>query len=203
MIALIKGNLTFKSPNHIIIDVGGIGYQAFVPLSSYYSLPEVGNPVILNIHTYLKEDAIQLYGFLTKEEKDIFLYLIGITGIGPRLAINILSGISTFDLVKAISEGNLVALNAIPGVGRKTAERLILELREKIGAIQDAGLKPKDSKYEDALSALVNLGYKRSHAEESLKQFTVKTQDSELTSMGYELSVEEMIKEALKALHRK
>ncbi len=210
MIASIKGNLTFKSPNHIIIDVGGIGYQVFVPLSSYYSLPEVGNPLRMNIHTYLKEDAIQLYGFLTKEEKDIFLYLIGITGIGPRLAINILSGISTYDLVKAISEGNLVALNAIPGVGKKTAERLILELREKIGAIQDSGLKPQDSKYEDALSALVNLGYKRSHAEESLKQFTshssqltVKIQDSELRSMGSDLSVEEMIKEALKALHRK
>lgn len=196
MIALIKGNLTFKSPNHIIIDVGGIGYQVFVPLSSYYSLPEVNNPVRLNIHTYLKEDAIQLYGFLSKEEKEIFLYLIGITGIGPRLAINILSGISTFDLVKAISEGNLVALNAIPGVGRKTAERLILELREKIGAIQGAGLKPQDSKYEDALSALVNLGYKKSHAEEALRKFRA---DPGLNSG----SVEEMIKEALKVLHRK
>lgn len=200
MIASIQGNLTFKSPNYLIIDVGGIGYQVFVPLSSFYSLPKLGDFVRLNIHTYLREDSIQLYGFLSKEEKDLFLFLIGVTGIGPKLAINILSGISPSDLIRAISEGNLVTLNAVPGVGKKTAERLILELREKIIQVQYSEIQTPDSEprtnYEDALSALVNLGYKKSHAEEALRKFRA---DPGLNSG----SVEEMIKEALKVLHRK
>lgn len=205
MIATIEGSLTFKSPNYLIIDVGGIGYHVFIPLSSYYALPETGNSVRLNIHTYLKEDAIQLYGFLSKEEKDIFICLIGVTGIGPKLAINILSGISPSDLVKAISEGNLVKLNTIPGVGRKTAERLILELREKIGLIRYSEIETQDSKHEDALSALINLGYKRSHAEEALR----RTQDATLKQVQgktqgiKEMTVENMIKEAFKVLHGK
>ncbi|MEK6689856.1 MAG: Holliday junction branch migration protein RuvA [Nitrospirota bacterium] len=198
MIASIEGNLTFKSPNYLIIDVGGIGYQIFVPLSSFYFLPNIGDSIRLNIYTHLKEDAIQLYGFFSKEEKEIFISLIGVTGIGPKLAINILSGISPSDLVKAISEGNLVTLNAIPGIGRKTAERLILELKEKIGSLRGPEVSAEgiDNNYEDALSALVNLGYKRSLAEMALKQFRT---DSGLNSK----SVEEMIKEALKILHRK
>jgi Holliday junction DNA helicase RuvA len=198
MIASIEGNLSFKSPNYLIIDVGGIGYQIFVPLSSFYFLPNIGDSIRLNIYTHLKEDAIQLYGFFSKEEKEIFISLIGVTGIGPKLAINILSGISPSDLVKAISEGNLVTLNAIPGIGRKTAERLILELKEKIGSLRgpEVSVEGIDNNYEDALSALVNLGYKRSLAEMALKQFRT---DSGLNSK----SVEEMIKEALKILHRK
>lgn len=203
MIASIQGSITFKSPDYIIVDVGGIGYQVFIPLSSFYSLPKLGDSVRMNIHTHLKEDAIQLYGFLSKEEKELFLYLIGVTGIGPKLALNILSGISSSDLIRAISEGNLVTLNAIPGVGRKTAERLILELREKIGSVQYVELKTQDTNhnYEDALSALVNLGYKRSQAEDALKQFKVTS--SGRTTITDEVTVEEMIKEALKILHRK
>lgn len=198
MIASIEGNLTFKSPNYLIIDVGGIGYQIFVPLSSFYFLPNIGDSIRLNIYTHLKEDAIQLYGFFSKEEKEIFISLIGVTGIGPKLAINILSGISPSDLVRAISESNLITLNAIPGIGRKTAERLILELKEKISSLRgpDVSAEGIDNNYEDALSALVNLGYKRSLAEMALKQFRI---DSGLNSK----SVEEMIKEALKILHRK
>ncbi len=198
MIASIEGNLTFKSPNYLIIDVGGIGYQIFVPLSSFYFLPNIGDSIRLNIYTHLKEDAIQLYGFFSKEEKEIFISLIGVTGIGPKLAINILSGISPSDLVKAISEGNLVTLNAIPGIGRKTAERLILELKEKIDSLRGPEVSAEgiDNNYEDALSALVNLGYKRSLSEMALKQFRT---DSGLNSK----SVEAMIREALKILHRK
>jgi Holliday junction DNA helicase RuvA len=196
MIASIQGSLIFKSPNYLIIDVGGIGYQVFVPLSSFYSLPKLGGSVKLNIYTHLKEDAIQLYGFLSQEEKDIFLSLIEVTGIGPKLALNILSGISPSDLIKAILEGNLFTLNSIPGIGRKTAERLLLEMKDKVSKIQDSRLKTQDTRqeYEDALSALVNLGYKRPHAEEVLKRFTVH--DSQFT-------VEEIIKEALKILHSK
>lgn len=202
MIASIQGNLVFKSPNYLIIDVGGIGYQVFVPLSSYYYLPKVGDIIKLNIYTHFREDAIQLYGFLSNEEKDLFLSLIGITGIGPRLALNILSGISPSDLRRAISEGNLVMLNAIPGVGRKTAERLILELKEKIGPVQgsEINIQEKGSIYEDALSALINLGYKKSQAEEALKHFTSNTRRIESQS---ETTVEQMIKEALRILQRK
>lgn len=205
MIASIRGNLTFKSPNYLIIDVGGIGYQVFVPLSSYYSLPKLGDSVKLNIHTHLREDSIQLYGFLSKEEKELFLCLIGVTGIGPKLALNILSGISPSDLVKAISEGNLLALNTIPGVGRKTAERLVLELKEKIGPLQVEEMKVQGDgqTYEDALSALVNLGYKKSHAEDALKQFKVSSYKLQVKNQKTEeYSVEDMIKEALKLLHR-
>lgn len=207
MIASIKGSLTFKSPNYLIVDVGGIGYHIYVPLSSYYSLPELGNPVTLNIHTYLKEDTIQLYGFISKEEKEIFLSLIGVTGIGPKLALNILSGISPSDLVKAIAEENIVMLNGIPGVGRKTAERLVLELREKISQVRetrDESRETKDEKYKDALSALINLGYKRSQAEEALKQFTVHPGLAPRSEAGSsQFTVEDMIKGALKILHKR
>lgn len=205
MIASIQGNLIFKSPNYLIIDVGGIGYQVFVPLSSYYSLPNQGDSVRLNIHTHLREDSIQLYGFIRKEEKDLFLFLIGVTGIGPKLALNILSGISPSDLVKAISEGNLLTLNTIPGVGRKTAERLVLELKEKISPLRvgELSVQDQDHKYEDALSALVNLGYKRPQAEEALKQFKVTSYKLQVQNQkAEEYSVEDMIKEALKILHR-
>jgi len=207
MIASLQGSLIFKSPNYLIIDVGGVGYEVFIPLSSYYYLPRVGDFVRLNIHTYIREDAIQLYGFLSREEKEIFLSLIGITGIGPRLALNILSGISPPDLRRAISEGDLGTLNAIPGVGRKTAERLILELREKVLHVQDSEPQTPSpesrTNYEDALSALINLGYKRSQAEGALKQLRVQGQRSQVQPQDSGLGVEEMIKEALKILHRR
>lgn len=204
MIASIRGSLAFKSPEYLIIDVGGVGYQVFVPLSSFYVLPKVGDIVNLKIHTHLRDDAIHLYGFLTKEEREIFQSLISIQGIGPKLALNILSGISTQELIKAISEGDILTLSTIPGVGRKTAERLVLELKEKIGYIQESTLKhhelvsgqdktqKRDHNYEDALSALVNLGYKKSEAEEALKRIHLEGD-----------SVENLIKGSLRIFHRK
>src|SRR5512139_2168186 len=124
MIAQLAGALAQKSPDHLIIDVQGVGYQVFVSLNAFYRLPEPGDRVSLLIHTHVREDALQLYGFLDREEKDLFQLLLGISGIGPRLAINILSGTPARELKEALEAGDLVRLTAIPGVGKKTAERL-------------------------------------------------------------------------------
>ena len=168
MIARISGTLIFKSADHVIVDANGIGYRIFVPLTTFYELPEVSQSVTLYIHTHVKQDAISLFGFYSNGEKDIFQLMISVTGIGPRLAINILSGISAEALVKAVSQGNLNRLVGIPGVGKKMAGRMILELKDKvIKFISEEvmhragdGLKENEQVKEDALSALINLGYK-------------------------------------------
>ncbi len=175
MIGQLKGQLLTKKPNMLLVDVHGVGYEVFIPLTSFYELPNEGSEISLKIHTHVREDALTLFGFHTQREKDLFLKLISISGIGPKLAISILSGAQVEELAQAIAEGNLVRLTAIPGVGRKTAERLVLELKSQVTPFllpeQAAAAKQTGARSpleEDILSALVNLGYARAAAEKAL-----------------------------------
>lgn len=177
MIARISGLLVYKSPAYVIVDAQGIGYQVYVPLTTFYDLPDAGQPVVLHIHTHVRQDAINLFGFQTPEERDIFQLMLAVNGIGPKLAINILSGIAASELFKAVSEANLKKLVGIPGVGKKMAERIILELKDKVkklGVSAEHITKTEsaadDGMKEDALSALVNLGYKSQAAEDALNR---------------------------------
>ena len=195
VIAQITGTLAQKIPGEIIVDVNGVGYQVFIPLNVFYRLPEVGGSVSLQIFTHVREDAIQLFGFQDAGEKQVFLLLLGVSGIGPRLAINVLSGIPANDLARALKEGDEVRLVAIPGVGRKLAERMIVELKDKFATLAPAGAvsaKPDgDSQLSlDAVSALVNLGYKRAEAEQRV---------GEVLKRG-ERSLEDVLKEALRRM---
>lgn len=200
MIAHINGKIAYKSIDSVVIDVNGIGYEVFIPLSTYYKLPDVNQTVALNVHTHLREDAIQLYGFLSLEEKEAFALLISVSGVGPRLARNILSGISVSDLVSAISSSDKGRLSAIPGIGSKSAERLILELRDKIKKIsKTGGTKEPEAESDlltaDVISALDNLGYKNAQSAEAVKK--AKT----LLPAGFVF--EDLFKEALKLLSKK
>lgn len=195
MISQICGRLAHKSPEEIIIDCNGVGYGVRVPLSTFYELPDIGAEVVLRVHTHVREDALHLYGFLTGKEKELFGLLIGVSGVGPRLAINVLSGIATHNLEQALQEGDLLSLTRIPGVGRKTAERMLLELKDKVsapGAGAAAGIPMRDGMVKDALSALVNLGYQRGIAEEAVRDC--------VRQLGEELSLEELLKESLRML---
>jgi Holliday junction DNA helicase RuvA len=194
MIATLTGRLRRKAPDYLIVDVSGVGYQVSVPLSTYRSLPEEGEEVSLNIHTHLREDSLSLFGFITQEEKELFLLFLSVSGIGPKLAIAVLSHMSAQDLVHAIQTSDDSKLYASPGIGKKTAARMVLELRDKIKvlaptAAQEPPIRSGDA--EDAVSALVNLGYKRSIAEDTLRKVKQGRPD---------LTVEVLIKEALSAL---
>lgn len=172
MIAQLRGLLVAKDPGQVIVDVNGVGYQVFVPLSTFYQLPEIRQQVCLRVYTHVREDTIQLYGFHALEEKMTFELLTGVSGIGPRLAANILSGIAVEEFIPAITEGDIARLKAIPGVGRKTAERIILELKDKVLGIPCAGRvtvghqpsPSRDRTIEDVISALLNLGCSRKEA---------------------------------------
>lgn len=195
MIAHLRGTLAHKTATHVIIDVQGVGYGLAVPLSTFYRLPETGQSVSLNVHTHVKEDAIQLFGFLTPQEKEVFQIMISVSGIGPRLALNILSGISAEDLGQAISTQNFAKLTGIPGVGRKTAERIVFELRDKIIDILGKVSAPPaehEPVTNDALSALLNLGYKRAVAKNAV--------DAVMRELGETPSLEVVLTEALKKL---
>ncbi len=176
MIALLSGQLAHRAPDHIIVDVGGVGYQLQIPLSTFYRLPEAGQ-VRLQVYTNVREDAITLFGFFTAAEKDLFTLLISVSGVGPKLGINILSHIAPAELALALSQGDVTRLIAIPGIGKKSAERLVLELQDKASAYNlSASISAPlaadttaDSHHQDALSALVNLGYKESLAKQALK----------------------------------
>ena len=174
MIAQISGTLIQKSAGEIVVDVHGVGYQIFIPLNVFYQMPEIGARVSLQIYTHVREDALQLYGFRDDLEKQIFLLLTGVSGIGPRLAINILSGIPADELAQALREGDQVRLVGIPGVGKKLAERMIVELKEKLMSLPAAAASQKpmerDSQLmQDAVSALVNLGYRKAEAENNVR----------------------------------
>ncbi|MDP2681520.1 MAG: Holliday junction branch migration protein RuvA [Deltaproteobacteria bacterium] len=205
MIAHIKGKIIHKSPESVIVDVGGVGYEVYIPLSTYYKLPDLEEYVSLNTYTHVREDALQLYGFLTPMEKGIFQMLIAVSGIGPKLARNILSGIPADDLISAVSSADIARLKAIPGIGGKTAERLVVELKDKIAVIDrsqggcplGAGRKEEfgsryDSISKDVYSALVNLGYKGPMADKAIEK-AKKTNTSAAT-------FESLLKESLKAL---
>jgi len=200
MIALITGQLVYKSFEHVIIDVGGVGYRVQIPLSTFYTLPDQGE-VRLQIHTHVREDALLLYGFASSLEKDIFLLLLSVSGIGPKLALNILSHASAAELKEGIGSGNIKRLSALPGIGKKTAERLILELKDKMGRL-DTGSLPSPlastpvvtagDQLEDVVSALVNLGYKESQARKTLEALEIPP----------DASLEQILKSALKILMR-
>ena len=177
MIASLTGRLAFKAPTHLALDVQGVGYEVFVPLSTYDSLPPLNDTVSLSIHTHVREDAIQLFGFVTQLEKDAFVLLTSVSGIGPKSALGILSALPVSDLVSAVRAADVEKLEAVPGIGKKTAGRIVLELKEKVvklhpalaqsGEPSPAGTDPT---VEDALSALTNLGYRAQDARDALKQ---------------------------------
>ena len=168
MIAHLRGKLAQKDPARVIVDVNGVGYEVFVPLTTFTALPDTGSEVSIDVHTHVREDMIALYGFSTRRERIIFEKLMTISGIGPKLAVTILSGGSVEDLVTAIKRSDLARLTAIQGVGKKTAERIILELKDRL---QDFVEGPAKSHVEnDVLSALENLGYLRAHAEAAMRR---------------------------------
>jgi holliday junction DNA helicase RuvA len=197
MIASLRGILKCKSPTEILVDVGGVGYAVSIPLSTYSTLGELESPVHLLTYFHVREDAMQLYGFGTEAERRYFKLLISITGIGPKIAQGILSGISVTDLRQHIVGGNIAALTSIPGIGKKTAERLVVELRDKIGKSEEPSAQSTmtgDRNTEirnEALLALLSLGYNRISAEKAIR---LALNDGS----GSELNVEELIKKALK-----
>jgi Holliday junction DNA helicase RuvA len=183
----------------VIIDVNGVGYEVTVPLTTFYELPELGSTVSLHVHTHVRENALQLYGFQTPHEKDLFIRLMGVNGIGPRLAVNILSGISAQDLVASVRRGDVARLTIIPGVGRKTAERIVVELKDKLTALDAPGEMDLPASTEigvalldDALSALLNLGYKRAVAHRAVEQASKLLQG--------DITLEGLLQESLRAL---
>jgi Holliday junction DNA helicase RuvA len=168
LIGHLHGQILRKSPQEVVVDVAGVGYRVLIPVSTFYRLGEEGQPVSLRVHTHVREDALALYGFLSGPEQALFERLIDVAGVGPRLAINILSGIEAPDLVSALREGDVARLTRIPGVGKKTAERLVVELRDKMPALvapQGTAAPSGHGMKGDLLSALSNLGYSRAEAE--------------------------------------
>ena len=175
MIAYLRGQIFEKQPNRIIVDVSGTGYDVQVPLSTFYGLGEAGSEIALRIHTHVREEALALYGFATRLEQDLFERLIGISGIGPKLALAVLSGIEPAELIRAIERGDVARLTGIPGVGKKTSERIVLELKDRLPRLQPAtaasGVEVLDppALRDDVLSALMNLGYHRPLAEKAVE----------------------------------
>lgn len=193
MIARLRGRLLEKHPTRVIVDVNGVGYDVHVPLSSFSAIGEVGAELTLRIHTHVREDALQLFGFVSALELTLFERLIDVSGIGPRLALAVLSGISPSELTDAISRGDVARLTAVPGIGRKTAERIVLELKDKIAVSAAGGAAEPVGPREDLLSALVNLGYHRAAAEKAV--------DQALRSSP-ELAFEDALRRSLRALTR-
>jgi holliday junction DNA helicase RuvA len=202
LIAQLSGKLIYKQPNTIIIDVQGVGYEVNIPLTTFYVLGEIGSEVSLKIHTNVREDALQLFGFAILRDKELFLKLLSVSGIGPKLAITMLSGLASAELITAITKNDLGRLTAIPGVGKKTAERVVVELRDKLSkivfeegeltaaietAVSDAAIK------EDTVSALVALGYAKPLAERAVA--------AALSEEG-EMTIQAVLKRSLKRLSR-
>jgi len=198
MIALLTGKIAGKSPDSVILDVNGVGYRVQIPFSTFFALPEDGATLTLNIHTNVKEDAIHLYGFLTPKEKQFFQLLITVSGVGPKLAKDILSNIQPDQLASALCRGDIVRLSAIPGIGKKTSERLVLELKDKIVKLGLAGTsdgsstlsKQESSIRDDVASAIINLGYKEALVIKTLSEIDT----------GADAPMETVLKLALKRL---
>jgi len=202
MIAQLSGKLVQKQPNTVIIDVGGVGYDVTIPVSTFYELGEPGTDVSLKIHTHVREDALQLFGFWTGREKELFLKLTSVSGVGPKLAITMLSGMPAGELINAITNNDLVKLTSIPGVGRKTAERVVVELRDKLAVIslesREADRKaahelaPGEAAVrDDTISALMALGYPKAIAERAVS-FALREEG--------ERTIEAVLKRALRRL---
>ena len=202
MIAQLSGKLIVKLPNTVVIDVGGVGYEVTVPLSTFYELGEVGSDVSLRIHTHVREDSLQLFGFQTNREKELFLRLTSVSGIGPKLAITMLSGMPAVELIPAIRNNDVIRLTAIPGVGRKTAERVVVELRDKLAAVSfdetdygtasQAFATDSDVK-DDTVAALMALGYPKPQAERAVSAAIMEDGDR---------TIEAVLKRSLMRLSR-
>ncbi len=201
MIATLKGILDSKTPTEIVIDVQGVGYRLLVPLSTFYKLPEEGEPVRLVTHTHVREDAIQIFGFLTSLEKHLFRMLISVSKVGPKMALSILSGMDAETIQRTVGNRDVAALSSLPGVGKKTAERICMELKDKIF---DDGTRMADKAparggmvegcaYRDAVTALVHLGYRPNEVREVLRQLASEKEDR---------PVEELIRESLRFLSK-
>jgi len=192
MIAFLKGNIIQKTSNKVILDVGGVGYCAFIPLSTYLKLGEPNSQAELYIYMHVTDNTLALYGFHSQEEKELFLKLIGISGIGPKIALNVLSGIETADLKEAIQNSDVARISLIPGIGKKTAIRIAIELQEKLEKKEEILAAPGYKEREDLISALMNLGFKRKEVEkivdDTIKTYTIKA--------GFD----HLIKESLKRL---
>ena len=200
MIAGLTGQLISKSPSHVILDVNGVGYEVNIALNTYFTLPNLHESVTLKISTHMRNDTIQLYGFLTSQEKETFVLLTGITGIGPKLALSTLSTLSVKDLLSAIQSNDVDILSSVPGIGRKSASRIALELKDKVGRLQLAEPQPgqpvpnshSDQIQEDAVSALINLGYRALEVRKAIKRIIDKHQGS--------VTLETLIRDGLKEL---
>jgi Holliday junction DNA helicase RuvA len=199
MIAHLTGTLINKNPQSIIVDIDGVGYQLIIPLSTFYQLPEEMEKVSLHVYTYVREDTLQLFGFQTEMEKELFLLLISVSGIGPKVALNILSGMGFEDLIGAIVRDDPEKIATIPGVGKKTSQRITLELKEKASTlVSGIGLELRDKvrirdkgMYEDALSALINLGYSTKAAKNAIERALDKSNG---------VNLETLLKDALRNL---
>lgn len=198
MYEYLAGRLIEKKPTSIVLDVNGVGYLAQIPVSTFSGLPEVGQHIKLLAHFLVREDTHQIYGFLSEEERGLFRLLISVSGIGPKTAMTVLSGIPIGELKRAIIEGNLVVLTGIPGIGRKTAERLVVELREKIALDESqdklavsARARDASPEVEDSIQALVGLGYRRPNAKEAVEKALKKSE-------GAKYSVPDLVRNALK-----
>jgi Holliday junction DNA helicase RuvA len=200
VIAQLRGRIFEKHPNRIVLDVNGVGYDVFVPLSTFYGLGDPGAEIALRIHTHVREDALTLFGFATLLEQELFERLIGVGGIGPKVALAVLSGIEPQELIRAIERGDLARLTAIPGVGKKTSERIVLELKDRLprakmaAATADRAASEPPAVRDDVVSALVNLGYHRPLAE--------RAADAALAAVGPspDAGFERMLKQALREL---
>jgi holliday junction DNA helicase RuvA len=199
MIALLTGRLRKKAADHLVIDVNGVGYQVQAPLSTYCGLPGIGEEVTLHIHTHVREDVLALFGFLVEAEKDAFLLLMGVSGIGPRLALAVLSNLPVSEIARAIQSSDDSKLCSIPGIGKKTAARMVLELRDKVALLSAEFCRTNEAAgrsddIDDAVSALVNLGYKKPLAEEAVNKVRQSTSG---------LSIEGLIREGLSVLMKR
>ncbi len=201
MIALLRGRVVDKQPNRLIVDVQGVGYEVHVPLSTYYEVGDEGADVSLRVHTHVREDALLLFGFLTPFEQQVFERLIAISGIGPKLAIAVLSGIDPRELVTAVQRGDVARLTAIPGIGKKTAERIVLELRDRLQQLMTvpqmgtaAAPEPGDRLRDDLVSALVNLGYHRPQAEKTVESALKSESD-----IGFEQALKRVLRDLMRA----
>lgn len=199
MIAFLRGRILDKQPNRVIVDVQGVGYEVSVPLSTYYDLGEAGAEAELRIYTHVREEALQLYGFLTEQERQVFERLISISGIGPKLAIAVLSGMDSSDLIAAVQRADVARLTGIPGIGKKTAERIVLELKDRLAGLvlPAAAAAPVASTADrvraDLVSALQNLGYQRVHAEKAVAATLDASPD-----LGFEQALKAVLRELVR-----
>jgi Holliday junction DNA helicase RuvA len=197
MIAFLRGRVLEKHPNRVIVDVGGVGYDVAVPLSTFYAAGDVGGDIALRVHTHVREDQLALYGFTTVLELSTFERLISISGIGPKLALAVLSGMESRELIGAIQRGDVVRLTRIPGVGKKTAERMVVELRDRLAKeVAAVDQKPGDPMRDDLVSALENLGYHRQAIEKVLETLAARAE------VPASMRFEDALRAALKELSR-